>query len=187
MTQDVWRIHDDTMPRSLNSERNKHHMAVHRLVQDEIDRWSWRFKQAGLHRVKLDAIGIEAYPTYSGRRHDAGNCYPTVKAAIDALTTKRGIGTITDDGPDVVRYVTMHAADRQDRVDGMTIVVRREPSVRLDLAAVADALRPLAEGSFDQRTHELSEPQGGMVFVTDTDVARARVALVSLGFAVETA
>jgi hypothetical protein len=66
----------------------------------------------------VPAVSLVALPAYAGHRQDTGNCYPAVKAAIDALVD---IGFLADDGPEHVLSITLLAPPRESLVDMLTI------------------------------------------------------------------
>ena len=111
-----WRATDEARPRSLNAERRGSHWS-HRLdTREERARWGWLWKAAKV--PPLTRATIDAYPSMRGMLADTGNCYPTVKAAIDALVD---VGALPDDGPRFVASITLHAPVRGP--DSMTVVV----------------------------------------------------------------
>lgn len=167
----LWTIRDTTRPISLNAERSAHWRVHRRTTAEAVERWAWLARQARIPH--LAAVIIEAHPTYKGRKQDAGNCYPTVKAAIDALVA---VGVLDDDTPDIVRAITLHAPDPSISTDGLTLVVREWPAVRLDLAAVGKALEPFA-------AIPLYAARTEVPVIADDDIAAARVALASLAVA----
>lgn len=98
-------------PTSLNAERSGHWRTRHgataairttvQLVASGRTRWGPK-----LDRPDRFPIRIDAYPVQSGILGDAGNCYPTVKAAIDGL---RDAEVLPDDDPRYVTTIALHA------------------------------------------------------------------------------
>lgn len=167
----TWTIVDTERPRSLNAERRMHWREHRRLTALDLERWGWLIKKARI--PPMTACFVEALPSYDHHPQDAGNCYPSVKAAIDALVAQ---GVVPDDDPAHVRGITMHAPDPTNSNNGLTLLVRSAAPPRLDLARVATALRPLAEVP-------LPVTGAGITSTFDHDtIHRARTALASLEF-----
>lgn len=85
---------DLTRPRSLNAERSGH-WREHRVQTDEDrQRWGWLWRTVLPSGLRVQRCAITAQPSYSSRPQDTGNCYPSVKAAVDALVD---VGVLPDD------------------------------------------------------------------------------------------
>lgn len=65
----------------------------------------------------LDVVAFEALPITGTRAfQDAGNCLPSVKAAVDGLV---GYGLLEDDGVDWVKWITLHATVYEKGVNAL--------------------------------------------------------------------
>lgn len=116
----TWTVTLAGRPRTLNAERAGHWRTHRRDTATERDAWGWLWRQT-LGAAKLGRLRIDAYPHLSGPQQDPGNCYPSVKAAIDALVD---IGAIPDDGPGDIASITLHAPQRtKPGQDRLTILV----------------------------------------------------------------
>ena len=119
-----WTVTDLARPRSLNAERSGHWRKHRAETNEEVERWGWLWRAAlppGLHLARID---VEAAPSYKSRPQDTGNCYPSVKAAIDALVS---LGVIPDDTGTHVAAITMHAPDGTLKADSLTITIQEAP------------------------------------------------------------
>lgn len=112
-------------PRTLNAERRGHHMAHRKATKDERLAWGWAWRAAVPVGTALARVRVTAQPVLSGPMQDPGNCYPSVKAAIDGLVDA---GVIEDDTGEHVAAITLLAPIRcrpgEDRLD---VSVRSAP------------------------------------------------------------
>lgn len=89
--------------RSLNAERSSHWTQRGQATRHWREHFGWL---ARARRVQFDAVHITAEVVQKRPLMDTGNCYPTLKAAIDGLVDG---GVIQDDSPKYVKSITMMA------------------------------------------------------------------------------
>lgn len=116
----AWTASDTERPRSLNAERSGHWRTHRAQTEADRDRWRILWLQAfGADRPHLDACWVVALPSYKRSPQDTGNCYPTVKAAVDALVD---LAVIPDDTGEYVHGITLLAPSK-DKTDGLFITL----------------------------------------------------------------
>lgn len=93
-------------PVSLNAERSAHWTKRHETTAHVLQLSTLIAR--GLDRY-TEPVHIDIYPVQKGRLPDAGNCYPTAKAAIDGLVKAR---VLDDDDPTHVHSIRFHAPRR---------------------------------------------------------------------------
>lgn len=100
-------------PSSLNAERSSNWRSRHHATAA----WRQMSNLVATGRTEhgprvarfTPPVEIVATPVQKGRLPDAGNCYPSVKAAIDGLVDA---GLLPDDSPPYVHAVTLRAPRR---------------------------------------------------------------------------
>lgn len=100
-------------PASLNAERSGHWRTRHHATAE----WRQMAHLVSTGRTEYSKrvepirhpVSIVAHPVQKGRLMDAGNCYPSVKAAIDGL---RDAQVIVDDDPRYVHSLELRAPRR---------------------------------------------------------------------------
>lgn len=112
-----WVLTVRTRPRSLNAERSAH-WTLHR-AQTTAEKMAWMAEAKNAHVPPLHAVEITAQPNYADHPQDTGNCYPSVKAAIDGLVLA---GVIPDDTGQYVLSIKM-LAPGSTPVDALTLLI----------------------------------------------------------------
>lgn len=116
-TRNQWELTAEGPTWSLNRERTAHWTA-RREHNAHWRRLIWALaRQAQI--PACEQIAIVAQPYGRGRLQDAGNCYPTVKAAIDGLVDAH---VIPDDTPQHLVSVTL-CAPQKAKVPSLTLII----------------------------------------------------------------
>lgn len=105
----LWSVTVMGAPRSLNAERRGHWRTHRQATAADREMWGWSWREVLPRGLHLEAVRVEARPYQAGVLPDAGNAYPSVKAALDGLVDA---GFLPDDGPAHVHAVTLHAPQR---------------------------------------------------------------------------
>lgn len=113
-----WTLTVRDRPRSLNAERTAH-WTLH-SVQTANERRAWFVEARNAKVPPLAAVTITAQPNYAEGQQDTGNCYPTIKAAIDGLVDA---GIIADDTGEYVHSITM-LAPGSTKIDALTLLIK---------------------------------------------------------------
>lgn len=106
------------------------HRGLHYHARSDYDErvkadFGWLAKKARMPKgIQVPVLVIGVPLTRPGvALSDAGNCYPTVKAAVDGLVA---VGALIDDSPKHVHAITLLAAQRAER-DGLVLLVEEIP------------------------------------------------------------
>lgn len=118
-----WTATDHHRPRSLNSERSGHWRAHREGTREERERWGWIWRATIPSGTRLERIRVVASPSYKRSPADTGNCYPSVKAALDGLVD---VGIIPDDTGAHVLSITMTAPTSGP--DSLSVTISEIPS-----------------------------------------------------------
>lgn len=120
----VWVVDHLARPWSLNAERGGSPWEHRRRTKEWREQVGWSIVASGVPRG-LDRIAVVASPWYRGRLADCGNCYPAVKAAVDALVDLR---IVPDDDPGHVGPIILDTPRRGRDALTLTIIERpQEP------------------------------------------------------------
>lgn len=112
-------------PRSLNAERSGSTWEHRRITAAEREQWGWAWTEARQgsswpRTTHPDCFVVAAQPYLVGPLQDAGNCYPSVKAAIDGAIDAR---LVHDDDPTRLLRVTLHRPIRVASRNSQRLVV----------------------------------------------------------------
>ena len=117
-----WVLEDYERPWTANAERSWHYHKRATMVREARERWAWIILSEQIPR--LSRVRITATPLQKSRRSqaDVAACYPTVKAAIDALVD---VGVLTGDTPAQVTQITFKAPQVAE-LDGLRLMIESE-------------------------------------------------------------
>ncbi len=108
-------------PFSLNAERSKHWSdRARRVAQFRLDAKFATLEALGSRRPRFERVSVDVYPYALNRRYrqDVGNCYASMKAALDGVVDT---GILADDDDSHVVAVTFHP--HQFGVDQLVLVL----------------------------------------------------------------
>ncbi len=118
-----WTLEWEQLPMPMNEYRTLHW--TKRAAYDREWRGIFTVLARAARVPRLDAVNITVVQTCAHHSlPDVGAAYPTAKAAIDGLVDAR---VLTDDTPEIVRFLGFMAPERSDKDRLVLVIDEGEP------------------------------------------------------------